>query len=131
MHPTLNIAIKAARQAGSIILRSSEDLGSLTINDKGFNDFVSEVDLASENEIIRILKAAYPDHAFPCLPSLYRPSSLWGAFGAPHCVFRSVFGSAFRCVLRWIFRNVFQSAFLTRVSAGTFLASPPRRAVDA
>ena len=64
MHPTLNIAIKAARQAGSIILRSSEDLGSLTINDKGFNDFVSEVDLASENEIIRILKAAYPDHAF-------------------------------------------------------------------
>ena len=48
MHPTLNIAIKAARQAGSIILRSSEDLGSLTINDKGFNDFVSEVDLASE-----------------------------------------------------------------------------------
>ena len=25
MHPTLNIAIKAARQAGSIILRSSEE----------------------------------------------------------------------------------------------------------
>lgn len=64
MHPTLNIAIKAARQAGSIILRSSEDLGSLTINDKGFNDFVSEVDLASEKEIIRVLKASYPDHAF-------------------------------------------------------------------
>ena len=64
MHPTLNIAVKAARRAGSIITRASEDIGSLTINDKGFNDFVSEVDLASENEIIRILKAAYPDHAF-------------------------------------------------------------------
>lgn len=64
MHPTLNIAVKAARRAGSIITRASEDIGSLTINNKGFNDFVSEVDLASEKEIIRVLKAAYPDHAF-------------------------------------------------------------------
>jgi myo-inositol-1(or 4)-monophosphatase len=64
MHPTLNIAVKAARRAGSIITRASEDIGSLTINDKGFNDFVSEVDLASEKEIIRVLKTAYPDHAF-------------------------------------------------------------------
>ena len=36
----------------------------MTISDKGFNDFVSEVDLASEKEIIRVLKSAYPDHAF-------------------------------------------------------------------
>jgi myo-inositol-1(or 4)-monophosphatase len=64
MHPTLNIAVKAARRAGSIITRASEDIGSLTINDKGFNDFVTEVDLASEKEIIRVLKASYPDHAF-------------------------------------------------------------------
>ena len=64
MHPTLNIAVKAARRAGSIITRASEDIGSLTINDKGFNDFVSEVDLASEKEIIRVLKTAYPEHAF-------------------------------------------------------------------
>ena len=64
MHPTLNIAVQAARRAGSIITRASEDIGSLTINDKGFNDFVSEVDLASEKEIIRVLKASYPDHAF-------------------------------------------------------------------
>ena len=64
MHPTLNIAVKAARRAGSIIIRASEDIGSLTINDKGYNDFVTEVDLASEKEIIRVLKASYPDHAF-------------------------------------------------------------------
>ena len=64
MHPTLNIAVKAARRAGSIITRASEDIGSLTINNKGFNDFVSEVDLASEKEIIRVLKTAYPEHAF-------------------------------------------------------------------
>ena len=64
MHPTLNIAVKAARRAGSIVTRASEDIGSLTINDKGYNDFVTEVDLASEREIIRVLKASYPDHAF-------------------------------------------------------------------
>jgi len=64
MHPTLNIAVKAARRAGSIITRASEDIGSLTINDKSYNDFVTEVDLASETEIIRVLKASYPDHAF-------------------------------------------------------------------
>jgi len=64
MHPTLNIAVKAARRAGSIITRAAEDIGSLTINDKSYNDFVTEVDLASETEIIRVLKASYPDHAF-------------------------------------------------------------------
>ena len=64
MHPTLNIAVKAARRAGSIITRASEDIGSLTVNDKGYNDFVTEVDLASEKEIIRVLKASYPEHAF-------------------------------------------------------------------
>ena len=64
MHPTLNIAVKAARRAGSIISRASEDIGSLTVNDKSYNDFVTEVDLASEKEIIRVLKASYPDHAF-------------------------------------------------------------------
>jgi len=64
MHPTLNIAVKAARRAGSIITRASEDIGSLTVNDKSYNDFVTEVDLASETEIIRVLKASYPDHAF-------------------------------------------------------------------
>ena len=64
MHPTLNIAVKAARRAGSIIIRASEDIGSLTINDKGYNDFVTEVDLASEKEIIRVLRTSFRDHAF-------------------------------------------------------------------
>ena len=64
MHPLLNTAIKAARRAGSIITRASEDISSLTITSKNMNDFVSEVDLASEREIIRVLSQAYPDHGF-------------------------------------------------------------------
>ncbi|MGE4596461.1 MAG: inositol monophosphatase family protein [Methylophilaceae bacterium] len=64
MHPMLNMAVKAARRAGSIITRASEDINSLTVTNKNFNDFVSEVDLASEREIIRVLKEAYPRHGF-------------------------------------------------------------------
>ncbi len=60
----LNIAVKAARRAGSMITRASEDIGSLTINDKSYNDFVTEVDVASERIIIDTLKEAYPSHSF-------------------------------------------------------------------
>mgnify|MGYP000860087969 CR=1 FL=1 len=48
MHPMLNIAVKAARRAGAIINRASQDIGTLTVKSKNFNDFVSEVDVAAE-----------------------------------------------------------------------------------
>ena len=64
MNPMLTTAVKAARKAGSLILRASEDIHLLTINKKSVNDFVTEVDLASEEMIISTLKEAYPNHAF-------------------------------------------------------------------
>jgi myo-inositol-1(or 4)-monophosphatase len=60
----LNIAVKAARRAGAIINRASQDIGTLTIKSKNFNDFVSEVDVAAERAIIETLKDAYPTHGF-------------------------------------------------------------------
>ncbi len=62
LHPMLNIAIKAARQAGSIINRAALDLEVIKVGSKGPNDFVSEVDRAAENAIIDILLDAYPGH---------------------------------------------------------------------
>lgn len=62
LHPMLNIAIKAARGAGTIINRASLDLDLLKVNTKGPNDFVSEVDQAAEQSIIETLLAAYPGH---------------------------------------------------------------------
>jgi myo-inositol-1(or 4)-monophosphatase len=62
LHPMLNIAIKAARAAGSIINRASLDLDLLTISSKAPNDFVTEVDKAAENAIIDVLLQAYPGH---------------------------------------------------------------------
>lgn len=63
MHPMLNTAIKAARRAGNVILRYSDQLDRLTIESKGRNDFVSEVDRSAEGEIIDIIRKAYPSHA--------------------------------------------------------------------
>jgi myo-inositol-1(or 4)-monophosphatase len=63
LHPMLNIAIKAARAAGSIINRAALDLEILQVGRKGPNDFVSEVDRAAEQAIIDILLEAYPGHA--------------------------------------------------------------------
>jgi len=64
MNPMLNMAIKAAHEAGDIIARSADRIDQLQIENKDKNDFVSEVDRSAENTIIGILKKAYPDHAF-------------------------------------------------------------------
>ncbi len=64
MHALLNIAVKAARRAGEIIIRSLNRLESLTVTSKGRNDFVTEVDRAAEAEIIGIIRKHYPNHAF-------------------------------------------------------------------
>ncbi len=63
MHPMLNIAIRAARNAGDLIQRSSENIGQLKINKKTKNDFVSEVDRMAEQEVINVIKHAYPEHS--------------------------------------------------------------------
>ena len=63
MHALLNIAVRAARRAGEVIVRSLNSLEALTITSKGRNDFVSEVDRAAEAEIIGIIRRHYPDHA--------------------------------------------------------------------
>ncbi len=63
MHPTLNIAVKAARRAGQIINRASVDLERLTVGVKQHSDYVTEVDRAAENAIIETIREAYPMHA--------------------------------------------------------------------
>ncbi len=63
MHPTLNIAVKAARKAGDIVLRYHNQIDLLTIENKAVNDFVSEVDKAAEDAIIDELKYAFPQHS--------------------------------------------------------------------
>ena len=63
MHPMLNIAVKAARRAGSIINRAALEGGALEVKAKNKNDFVTQVDKAAEQAIIGVIHAAYPDHS--------------------------------------------------------------------
>lgn len=64
MEPMSHIALRAARKAGELIARATEDLDLIDVESKSANDFVSEVDRAAEREIIYHLSKAYPDHAF-------------------------------------------------------------------
>lgn len=64
MHPMLNIAVRAARNAGEIIQRASQNIEKLTIDQKGRNDYASEVDRMAEQEIIKQIRSLFPDHGF-------------------------------------------------------------------
>jgi myo-inositol-1(or 4)-monophosphatase len=61
--PAVTVAIRAARAAGSVILRYMNRLDSVAVIEKHHLDFVSEVDRQAEAEIVRELKRAHPDHA--------------------------------------------------------------------
>ena len=61
--PAVNVAVRAARAAGQIILRYMNRLDSLEVIEKQRHDYVSEVDKMAEAEIIRELKRAYPRDA--------------------------------------------------------------------
>ena len=63
MHPLVNIAVSAARSAGNFIMRSLDRVDQLTVESKGRNDFVTQVDRSAEAEIIKIIRKAYPQHA--------------------------------------------------------------------
>jgi len=62
-HPMLNIAVRAARQAGTVIERAINRGHTLRVDSKGNNDFVTEIDQQSEATIIEVLHKAFPDHA--------------------------------------------------------------------
>jgi myo-inositol-1(or 4)-monophosphatase len=61
--PAVNVAVRAARAAGAIIIRYRNRIDGLKIEDKAQLDFASEVDRMAEAEIVRELRRAYPDHA--------------------------------------------------------------------
>jgi len=63
MHPLINIGVRAARSAGKVIAQAFEHLEGLEVAVKSRNNFVTEVDRQSEQEIIRTIRQTYPEHA--------------------------------------------------------------------
>ncbi|MBL6715554.1 MAG: hypothetical protein RLZZ174_1740 [Pseudomonadota bacterium] len=64
MQPLANMALRAARKAGQIIVRALDRVDRVNAQQKHKNDWVSDVDRAAEASIIETLSTAYPDHGF-------------------------------------------------------------------
>jgi len=64
MHPMLNIAIRAARSAGSVITRGFENRDDLVVTAKRDHDYVTKIDKDAEQAIIEKIKQSYPEHTF-------------------------------------------------------------------
>ncbi len=64
MQPLLNIAIRAARRAGDLIVRNVDRVPSLGVRSKSRNDFVTEIDQLAERDIIETIRRSHPDHGF-------------------------------------------------------------------
>ena len=78
MHPLLNIAVRAARVAGDVIVRQLDRVDLLEVEDKGdegHRDLVSEVDRRAEARIIDVIRGAYPNHAILAEESGHLPGS--------------------------------------------------------
>jgi len=64
MQPLLNIAVRAARRAGDLIVRNVDRVPTLGVRSKSRNDFVTEVDQLAERDIIETIRRTHPDHGF-------------------------------------------------------------------
>ena len=63
-HPLLNIAVRAAREAGNVIARNIDRFDAFTVSEKAANEFVTDVDRTAERRIIDTIRRSHPDHAF-------------------------------------------------------------------
>ena len=63
MQPMANMALRAARQAGQIILRAMDRVDQLHVERKARNDFVSNIDREAEQVIMGVGLADLADWA--------------------------------------------------------------------
>lgn len=59
----INIAIRAARKAASVILQSLDRLDTVIVNEKEPFDYVSEIDKKAEQVILTTIQQTFPDHS--------------------------------------------------------------------
>jgi len=64
MHAMLNIAVRAARAAGRVAMKTFSQPHEMEIEMKSANDYVTNADKAAELAIIQTIQRSYPDHQF-------------------------------------------------------------------
>lgn len=75
MHPIINIALRAAREASTIMVQAFARPDRIKVFEKGENDFVTDIDRLVEQTLIHHLRKAYPDHSFLCEESGMQPGA--------------------------------------------------------
>ena len=63
MHPVINVAVDAAHAAANIMRRQLQHVDAIPVERKARHDYVTEVDQACEDEIVRQIRHYHPDHA--------------------------------------------------------------------
>jgi len=66
VHPIINIALRAAREAATLMIQAHARPDRVKVFEKGPNDLVTDVDKAVEETLIHLLRKSYPDHSFMC-----------------------------------------------------------------
>lgn len=64
MHPIVNIALRAAREASTLIVQAYARPDRMKVYEKGTNDFVTDIDRLVEETLINGLRKSYPEHSF-------------------------------------------------------------------
>jgi myo-inositol-1(or 4)-monophosphatase len=64
MHPQVNIALQAARDAAEALAHSSDRLDRVKILNSDAGEFLTSMDLDAEKTILYHLEKAYPEHSF-------------------------------------------------------------------
>ena len=64
MHPLVNIAIAAARQAGELIVRNYDLLDRVQVATKHNDELFTDIDVKAEQIIIKNILKAYPSHGY-------------------------------------------------------------------
>jgi myo-inositol-1(or 4)-monophosphatase len=64
VHPIVNIALRVAREAASVIAQAHVRPDRVKVATKGKNDYVTDIDKTVEDLLISGLRKTYPDHSF-------------------------------------------------------------------
>jgi myo-inositol-1(or 4)-monophosphatase len=75
VHPIVNIALRAARDAATLLVQAHARPDRIKVSQKGQNDLVTDIDKAVEELLINSLRKTYPSHSFMGEESGYQAGS--------------------------------------------------------
>jgi len=66
MHALANIGLRAGRIAAEHILQAWQRPDRIKVSEKGYNDYVTDIDRLVEDILVEHIRKSYPSHSFLC-----------------------------------------------------------------